>query len=591
MSDDSGTDPKAAAAALSGAGMDASMVSGFKGAMDRRDAARKEADTATADTVKEFDHQAAERAQVAKEHPFPQLNLKPWTEKPPEVDPARSFGSMASMLGILFSAFTRQPLTSALNASASAMKAIRSTDLEQYQEARQAWKDNTELAMKNAEWEYKGYEAAMGALATDQAAGLAKYRTIAAAAQNKATMAAADAGDYVTMGQHLVAMKNSLATAGREQTRFDADMKDRGDRLALADEEARKVAKDQGMDYDKMASDAKTDPKGRPAQQLAALREQGKIAVEAREAAAKRAGTAHGLVSQDGSPLTQDPQTGAWVKQTPGGLVAATVDDLKGAFTPGKTAGGKETISMVQAQAVRELIAKTPGLSILDAMKQVKQGTQSTPRSPRAMILQSWKEEHPNATADELTAANATVGEREKAYKDFGSGPKGDQIRSFNTAVSHLDVLSEIKGALDSGDIPKANLLSNMIGKELGHPEIQSYEAVKQIVADEIFKSVVSGAGTGAERQLTASVLDAADSPRAYKAVVAGMTHLMGGQLTELDRQFKRSTGIKGGIANSDFLSESAQAAFREYQTKHGHDEGGPAAPGGAPDFSHLWGK
>ena len=228
MSDDSGTDPKAAAAALSGAGMDASMVSGFKGAMDRRDAARKEADTATADTVKEFDHQAAERAQVAKEHPFPQLNLKPWTEKPPEVDPARSFGSMASMLGILFSAFTRQPLTSALNASASAMKAIRSTDLEQYQEARQAWKDNTELAMKNAEWEYKGYEAAMGALATDQAAGLAKYRTIAAAAQNKATMAAADAGDYVTMGQHLVAMKNSLATAGREQTRFGIEMEDRG---------------------------------------------------------------------------------------------------------------------------------------------------------------------------------------------------------------------------------------------------------------------------------------------------------------------------------------------------------------------------
>jgi hypothetical protein len=87
-------------------------------------------------------------------------DLKKFDQPFPEPDPIKSFGSWASALGILAGALTRQPLTSALNASAAAMKAIRATDLDRYAEAKAAWKENIDLAIKHSDLEWKAYNAA-----------------------------------------------------------------------------------------------------------------------------------------------------------------------------------------------------------------------------------------------------------------------------------------------------------------------------------------------------------------------------------------------------------------------------------------------
>jgi hypothetical protein len=67
--------------------------------------------------------------------------------------PFESFGSIGSIFGIMASMFTKQPMTSALNASAAAMNAIKQRDTEGYRNAYQAWKDNTELAIKRFDLE------------------------------------------------------------------------------------------------------------------------------------------------------------------------------------------------------------------------------------------------------------------------------------------------------------------------------------------------------------------------------------------------------------------------------------------------------
>jgi len=111
---------------------------------------------------KELADTKAESARYNKEidalGPPPALNVEKWTQKPPENDPVKSFGSWASAVGVLGSLLTRRPLASALNASAAAMNAQRSNDLAAYKEAKDAWKENTELAMKQSEYELKVYD-------------------------------------------------------------------------------------------------------------------------------------------------------------------------------------------------------------------------------------------------------------------------------------------------------------------------------------------------------------------------------------------------------------------------------------------------
>jgi len=88
------------------------------------------------------------------------VQIEPWTKKRPEADPVREFGSWASGLAILAGALTRTPMTTALNASAEAMKAIRAGDLATYEDQKKTWQENTDIAIKNAELQYKAYDLA-----------------------------------------------------------------------------------------------------------------------------------------------------------------------------------------------------------------------------------------------------------------------------------------------------------------------------------------------------------------------------------------------------------------------------------------------
>lgn len=72
--------------------------------------------------------------------------------------PIEAFGSIGSIFGILASAFTKTPITSALNASAAAMTAIHTKDEQAYKSAYEAWKENTSLAMKRFDIERAVFE-------------------------------------------------------------------------------------------------------------------------------------------------------------------------------------------------------------------------------------------------------------------------------------------------------------------------------------------------------------------------------------------------------------------------------------------------
>lgn len=84
-----------------------------------------------------------------------------------ETGPLEAFGSIGSIFGILASAFTKTPITSALNASAAAMTAIHNNDERAYKSAYEAWKENTALAIKRFDMERAVFEDTNRLLETD----------------------------------------------------------------------------------------------------------------------------------------------------------------------------------------------------------------------------------------------------------------------------------------------------------------------------------------------------------------------------------------------------------------------------------------
>ena len=126
----------------------------------------------------------------------------------------------------------------------------------------------------------------------------------------------------------------------------------------------------------------------------------------------------------------------------------------------------------------------------------------------------------------------------------FEYGTLGNTIRSLNTSISHMnDVLSPAIDALNNGDYKAFNKAANFIAEQTGEPAPTNFNAVRDIVAQEIVKSIVANGGTGAERDEAKATILNTNSPRQLKGVIEQYTRLLRGQLKGLERQYKASTG------------------------------------------------
>jgi hypothetical protein len=148
---------------------------------------------------------------------------------------------------------------------------------------------------------------------------------------------------------------------------------------------------------------------------------------------------------------------------------------------------------------------------------------------------------------------------RQGAGKAFAYGKQGDKLRSFGTAVQHIETLLDIAKGLSTGDIKRANMVANLFGKETGSAPPVTMEAVQQLVADEILASIVPGAGGVEERLQLAKKLSGNNSYDVLKQVTERFQEMMKAQGGNLKRQAEY-----GGVDTSK---------MPDY-TKHSADEG-----------------
>jgi hypothetical protein len=109
--------------------------------------------------------------------------------------------------------------------------------------------------------------------------------------------------------------------------------------------------------------------------------------------------------------------------------------------------------------------------------------------------------------------------------------------------MEHFNTLEKAADALQSGDVRAINAVSQFIQTQTGKPAPGNFNAVKEILADEIIAAVVPGVGALADRVALKKTILAASSPEQLKGIVSNYKELIGGQLMGLETQYKAGTG------------------------------------------------
>jgi hypothetical protein len=210
----------------------------------------------------------------------------------------------------------------------------------------------------------------------------------------------------------------------------------------------------------------------------------------------------------------------------------------------------EQVFGLAQAKAQGAIKGKQV-LTLVDqtTAQNIANGNLPPAKGPNAdKIMNKVMEIDPNFKASDYGLQTAAV-------KAFNQGIQGNKVRSLNVVMEHFNTLEKAADALQSGDVRAINAVSQFIQTQTGKPAPSNFNAVKEILADEIVAAVVPGVGALADRVALKKTILASASPEQLKGVVAQYKELIGGQLTGLEKQYQAGTG------RSDFKSRYLTSA------------------------------
>ena len=180
---------------------------------------------------------------------------------------------------------------------------------------------------------------------------------------------------------------------------------------------------------------------------------------------------------------------------------------------------------------------------------------------PKVLVPRTAKE-----ASDTVVTNKQDTKAQGRVLNAFTSGVEGRRVTAINTAVNHLDTMTQLTAALENGDTKAINAAANVIAKQTGAPAPTNFDAAKQIVAAEVIKAVVANGGTGKEREEAANNINTANSPAQLAGVIKTYQELMAGQLDSLKVQYTNGTGRND--FDKKFLTESSRKLFTPAESK-----------------------
>lgn len=179
--------------------------------------------------------------------------------------------------------------------------------------------------------------------------------------------------------------------------------------------------------------------------------------------------------------------------------------------------------------------------SIVDKIGHYDLPAPSMSRSPHTQaVLEALSEQYPNYDVTKFAS-------KQKAQKDFSTGPQGNMVRSAPVSLQHLDLADQKADLLQNTNFPIWNSIRNTAGPLLGNTTIAKgvagVDTAKSIISDEIDKFFINGGGAEADRKHLQERLANANAPSTIHEVTDTLRQLMAGQMNGLRSQYEDNVG------------------------------------------------
>jgi hypothetical protein len=278
----------------------------------------------------------------------------------------------------------------------------------------------------------------------------------------------------------------------------------------------------------------------------------------------------------DTSKLTQADPTDANLAsaQTTLGVHQEVVDEAKKLADMYKAKAGEK--GSPEEQSLQAYMDKNPGKTPLDyavMMKKIvpaynfnlqNQGATGTPTQPSAIAKGiadgsvKWQDvvsaRTPMAVKQQLLTEvkgikpdfnSGDFSIEQSVKKEFTSGDAAKSLTAFNTAIEHAKQLGTAADALNNGDMPTVNKLTNAIGYQTGSDKTTNFNVIKNALTGEISKVFKGGGATDAEIEAVQGPFSSANSPAQLKGAINNAVQLMNSKREALQQQYQAGSQAK----------------------------------------------
>ena len=170
---------------------------------------------------------------------------------------------------------------------------------------------------------------------------------------------------------------------------------------------------------------------------------------------------------------------------------------------------------------------------------------------------------------------------RAPARKAFTVGTQGQQLGAMNTAVQHLDLLSQAADALKNGTLTPANALYNKVAAVFGAPQPNNFNQIKHYVDGEVGNVVTKGAVTVNEMQQQGQQGSNAASPEQLKDYINNAIQIMAAKTNTLHYQAQQALGANDPAVQKMVMPEVASILQKRGFTAEGKPTAPAASAGG----------
>lgn len=199
---------------------------------------------------------------------------------------------------------------------------------------------------------------------------------------------------------------------------------------------------------------------------------------------------------------------------------------------------------------------------------------------------------------------------RYQTRRDFTSGKSAQQINALNTAIGHLNSLSDAADALNNSRFPGVNKVTNWLSTQSGDKRVNNFDTTRKAVVDELTRVWRGTGGSEKDIETWTQALNDAGSPDQLHGAIAQIGELMQSKINALAGTYAQGMGTtaqatqfitpksaqvidalerRAGITPPDVTTSAAGLGAPDAPTQSGaSDATAPPTPTTQADFDAL---